>query len=83
MPSNAAAWLTASKATPLVVKSAPHTSPGENEIVIKNGAVAINPIDWMKQDMGNFLYSWIKYPFILGIDVAGEVVETGRLVTRF
>jgi NADPH:quinone reductase-like Zn-dependent oxidoreductase len=47
MPSNAAAWLVAKHAK-LEVKSAPYTSPREDEIVIKNHAVAINPIDWMK-----------------------------------
>ena len=29
------------------------------------------------------MFSWLKYPFILGIDVAGEVVEIGPGVTRF
>ena len=80
MPSNTAAWLKAPK-TPLEVKSAPYTPPRDNEIVIKNGAVAINPADWMKVDMGNMMFSWIKYPFVLGSDVAGEVVEIGRAVT--
>ena len=83
MPSNTAAWLTSAKGNRLEVKSAPYTSPRDNEIVIKNGAVAINPADWMKQDLGNLLFSWIKYPFVLGTDVAGEVVEIGRAVTRF
>jgi NADPH:quinone reductase-like Zn-dependent oxidoreductase len=45
MPSSTAAWLTAAKASPRKVKTAPYTSPRENEIVIKNGAVAINPVD--------------------------------------
>ncbi|KAK9341950.1 hypothetical protein V1522DRAFT_417717 [Lipomyces starkeyi] len=45
MPTNAAACQTAPKANPLEVKSAPYTSPRENEIVIRNGEVAINPID--------------------------------------
>jgi NADPH:quinone reductase-like Zn-dependent oxidoreductase len=83
MPSNAAAWLTSSKAKSLEVKSAPYTPPSENEIVVKNGAVAINPADWMKIDLGNLLFSWVKFPFILGTDVAGEVVEVGRGVSRF
>ncbi len=84
MPSNSAAWLTAIKA-PLEIKSAPYTSPKNNEVVIKNGAVAINPIDWMKgqSDMGGLIFSWIKPPFVLGEDVAGEVVEIGSAVTRF
>ena len=83
MPSNTAAWLTAAKAHPLEIKSALYTVPHENEIVIKNGAVAINPVDWMKQDDGGLLFSWIKFPFVLGIDCAGEVVDVGHAVTRF
>jgi NADPH:quinone reductase-like Zn-dependent oxidoreductase len=27
--------------------------------------------------------SWIKYPFVMGSDLAGEVVEVGKGVTRF
>jgi NADPH:quinone reductase-like Zn-dependent oxidoreductase len=64
MPSNTAAWLTASKAYPLEVKPAPYTPPGEHEIVIKNGAVAINPVDGAKQGLGEMMFSWIKYPFV-------------------
>ncbi|KAK9328256.1 chaperonin 10-like protein [Lipomyces starkeyi] len=82
MPSNKAAWLTA-KAKPLEIKSAPYTSPGKDEIVIKNGAVAINPVDWAMQLMGESLFRWITYPLVLGSDVAGEVVEVGSAVSRF
>lgn len=83
MPSNTAAWLGSEKANILEIKSAPYVSPRDNEIVIKNGAVAINPVDWMIQDMGRALFPWIKYPVILGKDVAGEVVEVGSAVSRF
>jgi NADPH:quinone reductase-like Zn-dependent oxidoreductase len=83
MPSNKAAWLVAAKANPLEVKPAPYTAPRENEIVVKNGAVAINPIDRMKQEMASLIFSWIKYPFILGSDLAGEVVEIGSAVSGF
>ena len=83
MPTNTAAWLTTSKSILLEIKSAPFTAPRENEIVIKNFAVAINPADWLKQDMGKMMFSWVKYPFVLGSDTAGEVVEIGRAVTRF
>ena len=80
---NAAAYLTASKARPLEVASAPYSAPGHGEVTVRNHAVAINPIDRLKQEKGNFLYSWLKYPAILGIDLAGEVVEVGKGVTRF
>jgi NADPH:quinone reductase-like Zn-dependent oxidoreductase len=83
MPSNRAAWLTAKSARPLEVKSAPYTRPAANEIVIKNGAIAVNPVEWSKQLVGDMMFSWIKYPFVLGNDLAGEVVEVGKGVTRF
>ncbi len=82
MPTNTAAWLGAKQAI-LEVRSAPYTPPRADEIVVKNHAVAINPVDWLKQVLGNAMFSWIKYPFILGEDVAGEVVEVGNAVTRF
>jgi NADPH:quinone reductase-like Zn-dependent oxidoreductase len=37
----------------------------------------------MTQEVGSIICPWIKYPFILGTDVAGEVVEVGAAVTRF
>ncbi|RDW87088.1 zinc-binding alcohol dehydrogenase family protein [Aspergillus mulundensis] len=77
---NAAAWLTEAKAHPFQVKDAPSYTPEENEILVKNHAVAINPIDGSLQSK-----AWwpMNYPTILGQDVAGEVVQVGRSVTRF
>ncbi|KAL1884801.1 hypothetical protein Plec18167_002393 [Paecilomyces lecythidis] len=83
MPSNTAAWLTTNQTTQLEIKPAPYPSPTQNEIIVKNGAVAINPVDCALQDLGNLLFPWIKYPFILGSDLAGEVVEVGSLVSKF
>ena len=82
MPSNTAAWLISAKAKPLEVKPAPYTSPAENQIIVKNAALAMNPIDWAIQAMGDGLFS-LPYPYIVGSDVAGEVVEVGPNVTRF
>lgn len=83
MPSNTAAWLVAEKSKPLEVKSASYHSPGDDEIVVKNGAIGLNPVDWARQAMGGALFSWTTYPCIMGSDVAGEVVEVGRGVARF
>ncbi|PYI01581.1 zinc-binding oxidoreductase CipB [Aspergillus sclerotiicarbonarius CBS 121057] len=78
--SNAAAWLTAVKAHPFEVKEAPLWKPEENEVLVRNHAVAINPIDHAHQTV-----AWwpMNYPTMLGQDVAGEVVAVGPNVTRF
>lgn len=83
MPTNQATWLTAKSVRPLAVGKAPYTAPGENQLVVKNHAIAINPIDTIKQQAGNIVFSWIKYPAIMGLDVAGEVFEVGPGVTSF
>ena len=80
MASNTAAWLTAAKSKPFQVKSAPMWTPAANEILVRNHAVAINPIDGSLQSL-----AWwpLDYPTILGQDFAGEVVAVGPNVTRF
>lgn len=80
MPSNIAAWLTAAKQHPLKVKAAPLRNPNDNEILVKNHAVAINPIDGYVQ---SHAFLPVCYPAILGTDVAGEVAAVGPNVTRF
>lgn len=37
--------------------------------MVKNGAVATNPLDWGIQDLGNVIFTWLRYPFILGSDL--------------
>lgn len=68
MFTNNAAWLT-KKYGKLEVKPAPYTSPKDDEIVIKNHAVAINPVDWAKSYMGDFMFPWILniHSFLVGM----------------
>ncbi|KAL9597848.1 MAG: hypothetical protein Q9219_004869 [cf. Caloplaca sp. 3 TL-2023] len=80
MVSNAAAWIVGEKVKPLEVKTAPLILPGDNEILVKNAALAVNPVDWAMQEMALFP---LQYPTILGSDVAGEVVEVGKSITKF
>jgi NADPH:quinone reductase-like Zn-dependent oxidoreductase len=82
-PQNQAAWIPAKKVIPFKVGDAPYTPPGPGQVVVKNGAVAINPFDWVLQFIGPAFAGYIKYPFIFGSDVAGEVVEVGPNVERF
>lgn len=79
MASNQAAWLDG-KGSRLRVGDAPIPKPTPDNVIIKNHAIAINPVDWKIQDYGFFVQSW---PFILGTDVAGEVVEVGENVKKF
>lgn len=78
--SNQAAWIKSPKAKPLGVDSAPYPTAGTGEVVIKNAAVSVNPVDWKIQDSGYFIKD---YPNILGTDVAGTVDSVGEDVTRF
>ncbi|PYI21536.1 zinc-binding alcohol dehydrogenase domain-containing protein cipB [Aspergillus japonicus CBS 114.51] len=77
---NTAAWLLEPKAHPFQLQHAPLWEPAENEILVRNHAVAINPVDGSLQTK-----AWwpMEYPTILGQDVAGEVVQVGPQVTRF
>ncbi|KAI5209316.1 oxidoreductase-like protein [Aureobasidium subglaciale] len=77
---NKAAWITEAKATPLKVDTAPMPSAGADEVVIKNKALAVNPVDWKIQDSGMFIQN---YPNVLGTDVAGEIHEVGSNVKNF
>lgn len=82
LPVNIAAWMTDKQGT-IAVGPAPYTRPRANEIVVRNRAVSINPIDWITQAMGDIIFPFLPRPFVLGWDVAGEVVEVGSAVTRF
>ena len=76
MASNQAAWLDG-KGSPFRVGEAPMPKAGADNVVIRNKAIAINPVDWKIQDYGVFVQTW---PMILGEDIAGEIVEVGENV---
>lgn len=81
-PKNVAAWQLKKGQRPLVVDSAPYTSPPEDHVTIKVVDVAVNPIDWIVAGGSGAVYE-LDYPNILGLDVAGEVVEVGQGVDDF
>ncbi|KAI1120169.1 oxidoreductase [Nemania abortiva] len=80
MEDNYAAFLVRPRRKPLDVDEADSRFPDEDEFVIKNAAVSINPIDiFMQAETVQNLTT----PAILGADVAGEVVDVGSQVNRF
>ncbi|WP_144766273.1 zinc-binding alcohol dehydrogenase family protein [Curtobacterium sp. 9128] len=82
MSENSAAVLRAPRSA-LVVEDADVPSPAADEVVVRVGAVAVNPVDWIIQGTGSVTYRWLTTPAVLGSDVAGEVVAVGTEVTRF
>lgn len=77
---NTAAYLTAPKAHPFALQPVATWTPGPNELLIQNRAIAINPIDGSLQ---RFAWLPLQYPTILGQDVAGSVIAVGSSVTAF
>lgn len=59
--------------------STPEPSP--NEVLVKVGAVAVNPIDTYIR--GGIVKMAASFPYIIGCDVAGTVERCGSQVTRF
>ena len=60
----------------------PDPKPGPDEVLVKVFATSVNPIDWKirRGDLKDVMP--LRFPVILGRDVAGEVVETGTNVTN-
>lgn len=53
--------------------------PDSGDVVIRVGATALNHLD-IDQRSGRFRLPGFKYPHVAGMDVAGEIVETGSEV---
>ena len=62
------------------IESRPIPTPGTDELVVRNHAIAANPADWKMQDYGYYI---THYPTILGSDVCGVVTAVGSSVTKF
>jgi NADPH2:quinone reductase len=59
----------------------PTPKPGRTECLIKVGAVDVNPIDLYIRS--GAVPAKLRFPYIIGRDLAGTVVETGPGVKRF
>ncbi len=59
----------------------PDPRPNEQQVLVKMGAVSVNPIDTYIRGGANF---WeLPQPFVIGCDVAGTVIEVGSAVKQF
>lgn len=78
MPANYSAIVDSANAA-LRVAETDIPTPGADDIIVRNYAVAVNTIDPAQQ--GGFQVK--KWPIVPGHDLAGEVYATGSNVTRF
>ena len=65
------------------VKDMPVPSLRPGDVLIQVRAAGVNPVDWKTREGETRIVVGGKFPKILGIECAGEVVEAGRLVTRW
>ncbi|KAH9883800.1 putative zinc-binding alcohol dehydrogenase domain-containing protein cipB [Xylariomycetidae sp. FL2044] len=82
MPANLAAYLVGT-GKPYEVRDAPYPTPGDKQVIIRAHTIALNPCDYGFQMFGQAFFPWLKYPAVVGEDVAGEVVAVGPGITRF
>jgi len=54
-----------------------------NEVLARVHYSSVNPVDWRMRNGSLRFLTGSKFPMVLGFDIAGEVVETGRSVTKF
>ncbi len=78
---NTALWLR-SRFARLTVGPAPYPQPAAGEVVVRVRAVGLNLVDGVRGPLLGLVVPWLKFPAVVGGDVAGQVVEVGPGVTR-
>src|ERR1700761_1811406 len=68
--------------SPFVIKEVNRPAPKSNEVLVQIKAASVNPLD-TKIKTGNAGHAKTQLPAILGIDMAGVVVEVGNDVKNF
>ena len=76
---NSAATIKQAKAR-ITVEDRPIPTPQASQLLVRNRALAINPVDWKIQDSGHFIS---QYPNVLGSDICGTVEAVGHDVKHF
>ncbi|KAJ3539682.1 hypothetical protein NMY22_g4625 [Coprinellus aureogranulatus] len=75
-----ALFLTEKQGASALNSSTPIYKPGNDEVLVNVKSAALNPADLWIQKFSAFRP--LEYPFILGFDFAGDVVEVGEGVTN-
>lgn len=67
---------------PFALEAVPRPRPGPGEVLVRIAASAVNPLD-TKIRSGAADHARHELPAVLGLDMAGTVVDTGSGVSRF
>lgn len=67
----------------LAYEDVPAPKPGPGEVLVKVAVTSVNPIDWKIRKGDLKAVMPLRFPVILGRDVAGEVVESGANVSKW
>lgn len=73
---NEALWMLSPRGR-FAVRAAPCPAAGPGEVVLRARAIAVNPVDAIRGPMRRVVTPWVRYPAVIGSDVAGEVVAIG------
>lgn len=75
------AWVHSETGTPaaLELRKVPDVMPGAGDILVRNKAIGLNPVDWKFIEWGHPAWDW---PHIPGVDGAGIVETIGEGVTH-
>src|ERR1700741_4093394 len=82
MPTSMQAAYITETGTPAVIQygELPRPEPGPGEVLVKVGAVAVNPIDTYIR--GGTVAMPLRFPFVVGCDLAGTVETVGLKCRR-
>ncbi|MGA5371239.1 zinc-dependent alcohol dehydrogenase family protein [Streptomyces griseoincarnatus] len=69
-------------AGPLEVREIERPTPGKGQVLVRVHASGVNPLD-TKIRAGRAAHARVRPPAVLGMDLAGQVVETGAGVSSF
>jgi NADPH:quinone reductase-like Zn-dependent oxidoreductase len=67
----------------LQLRELPEPRPGADEILVRVRAAGVSPVDWKIREGQLRLFIRPSFPYVLGSDIAGEVVATGAKVRKF
>jgi NADPH:quinone reductase-like Zn-dependent oxidoreductase len=65
------------------VRDMPMPSMRPGDVLVRVRAAGVNPVDWKTREGQTRIVVGSRFPKILGSECAGEVVEAGRLVTKW